>query len=83
MKTPYLRRAYLRREGPLDVTTYPGAIPFVPNLALNFEHNITFFVGENGFGKSSLLEALVALSGLTVAGGGKNGLLGSAHQPAD
>jgi len=74
MATPYLRRVYLRRDRPLDVTTYPGSIPFVPNLDLAFEHNITFFVGENGSGKSSLLEALVSLSGLPVAGGSKNDL---------
>lgn len=74
MATSYLRRAYLRRDRPLDVTTYPGAIPFVPDLDLAFESNITFFVGENGSGKSSLLEALVSLSGLPVVGGGKNDL---------
>ena len=74
MATPYLRRAYLRPDRPLDVTTYPGVIPFVHNLDLAFEKNITFFVGENGSGKSSLLEALVALSGLPVSGGSKNDL---------
>lgn len=74
MVAPYLRRTYLRSDRTLDEATYPGSIPFVPTLDVEFNTPVTFFVGENGSGKSSLLEALVSLSGLPVAGGGKNDL---------
>jgi predicted ATPase len=74
MTAPYLRRTYLRSDRALDASTYPGCIPFVPKLDVAFTSTVTFFVGENGSGKSSLLEALVSLSGLPVAGGSKNDL---------
>ncbi|MBS5080817.1 MAG: AAA family ATPase [Clostridiales bacterium] len=36
---------------------------------LDFEHNITFFVGENGSGKSTLLEAIAVAYGFNPEGG--------------
>lgn len=37
--------------------------------ALDFQHNITFFVGENGSGKSTLLEAIAVAYGFNPEGG--------------
>lgn len=39
---------------------------------LTFDHNITFFVGENGTGKSTLLEAIAVAYGFNAEGGNKN-----------
>lgn len=39
---------------------------------LNFNHSITFFVGENGSGKSTLLEALAVAHGFNPEGGSRN-----------
>ena len=36
---------------------------------LNFDHSITFFVGENGSGKSTLLEAIAIAAGFNPEGG--------------
>lgn len=39
---------------------------------LEFQKNITFFVGENGTGKSTLLEAIAVACGFNPEGGSKN-----------
>jgi len=49
---------------------YPYNLPFVAELDLVFRQPVTFFVGENGTGKSTLIEAIAALSRLPVSGGG-------------
>lgn len=52
---------------------YYDSIPAIRNLtSLSFHKNITFFVGENGFGKSTLLEAIAIASGFNPEGGSKN-----------
>jgi predicted ATPase len=59
---------------------YPFTLPFVSQLDLCFESPVTFFVGENGTGKSTLLEAIASLCRLPVSGGGRNELAGR-HGP--
>ncbi len=40
---------------------FPFTLPLIKNLEeIEFEKNITFFVGENGSGKSTILEASLA-----------------------
>ena len=39
---------------------------------LPIDHNITFFVGENGTGKSTLLEAVAVCAGFNPEGGTRN-----------
>jgi len=63
-----------------DVTRYPFTLPFVPELDLRFESPVTFFVGENGTGKSTLIEAIASLCRLPVSGGSRNEL-GGRHGP--
>lgn len=59
---------------------FPFSLAFVGNLYLKFTTPVTFFVGENGTGKSTLLEAIAALSRFPVSGGGRNEL-GAEHGP--
>jgi len=49
-------------------------------LDLSFRAPVTFFVGENGTGKSTLLEAIAELARLPVSGGGRNELAAN-HGP--
>ncbi len=48
---------------------FPYNLPLVKNLEeLQFEKNISFFVGENGSGKSTILEAIAAYTEVPLAG---------------
>lgn len=53
--------------------SYITEIPALKNLSeLMIQSNITFFVGENGTGKSTLLEAIAVAYGFNPEGGTKN-----------
>ena len=55
-----------------DASEYPFCLPlFHPEFSLVFERPITVIVGENGTGKSTLLEGIAAMAGYDDAGGGK------------
>ncbi len=56
---------------------FPYAIPAIQNLNLHFEKPITFLVGENGSGKSTILEALAEKCGFDTMGGTKQHRLNS------
>jgi predicted ATPase len=52
---------------------YPFHLPVVRHLdTIEFHENVTFFIGENGTGKSTLLEALAVEYGFNPEGGSKN-----------
>jgi len=69
----FLVRATLRREKVTSFTDYPFSIPAIGGLdTIEFDHPVTFFVGENGSGKSTLLEAIAIGMGLNPEGGSRN-----------
>lgn len=70
---PYLREIYLRRDEIPDLGRYPFALPGVVGLErLTFSTAVTFFVGENGSGKSTILEAIAIALGFNAEGGSRN-----------
>src|SRR5688572_26730895 len=71
---PFLKRVYLRPGAVLPDGVFPATLPFVKELVLTFERPVTFFVRENGPGKSTLIEAISELCGLPFGGGGRNEL---------
>lgn len=53
-----------------DEKVFPFTLPIVENLeSVSLKHPITFFVGENGSGKSTILEALAYASNVPTVGG--------------
>lgn len=69
----YLVEAMLRWEVIPDRTVYPYNLPAVRGLdGLRFHPAVSFFVGENGSGKSTILEALAMAWGFGAEGGTLN-----------
>jgi len=72
LPAPYLKRLWLDPSRVGDREAYPFCLPFLHDeFSLSFDRAITIIVGENGTGKSTLLEGIAALSGYDGAGGGK------------
>jgi predicted ATPase len=72
MPAPYLRRIWLDPARVPDREAYPFCLPFLhDDFELSFDTAITIIVGENGTGKSTLLEGVAVLAGYDEAGGGK------------
>jgi predicted ATPase len=52
---------------------YPFTVTSVSSgFEIDFKSNVTFLVGENGSGKSTILEAIADLIGFNLSGGSKN-----------
>ncbi|NOS67283.1 MAG: AAA family ATPase [Candidatus Peribacteraceae bacterium] len=73
MKSPFLREVNLKVK-PDNLTEFPFSIPSLHegNLHLDFTAPITFFAGENGSGKSTVMEAIAVGCGFNPSGGSKN-----------
>jgi len=70
---PYLREISIRDDADIDLNAYPFTIPAVRDMGVIAPHaDVTFFVGENGAGKSTILEAIAVALGLPSEGGSRN-----------
>jgi predicted ATPase len=72
LPAPYLRRVTIDSDKVGDWSHYPFSLPLFSGRAfeLAFEKPVTIIVGENGVGKSTLLEGIAVLAGFDEAGGG-------------
>ncbi|NMM62440.1 AAA family ATPase [Clostridium sp. P21] len=69
----YLRTVRLCMEDIDSFDIYPFSLEAVKNLnTLDFHPKVTFIVGENGTGKSTILEAIATVCGFNPEGGTKN-----------
>ncbi len=70
---PYLQAVSVRSDAAGDPNVYPFNIPSIRGMGtLRFHPDVTFFVGENGVGKSTVLEAIAVALGYSPEGGTKN-----------
>jgi predicted ATPase len=70
---PFLFFAEFMRDKVPSFDAYPFSLPSVKSLdKLEFHPAVTFLVGENGTGKSTLLEAIAVAFGFNAEGGSKN-----------
>ena len=69
-ETQYIRGLRLERDSIVSFDNYPFHLPSIKTLnQLSFHPNVTYFVGENGMGKSTLLEAIAIAIGFNPEGG--------------
>ena len=72
-RTAYIREVLLNRTEVPSFDAYPFCLPPVGQLdCLPLHPAVTFLVGENGTGKSTLLEAIAVAYGFNAEGGSRN-----------
>ena len=73
LPAPYLKRIWLDPGRIENRDRYPFVLPMFQDgdFEMTFDRPVTIIVGENGTGKSTLLEAIAALVGFDEAGGAK------------
>ncbi len=73
MNEPYLRQITFLKDQVPDWNKYPFNIDIVKNFtALDITQKVTFFIGENGSGKSTFLEAIAGNYGFGKEGGSRS-----------
>jgi predicted ATPase len=72
-ETGYLRQIRLERDRIGSFDRYPYNLPVVRHLhELELHPKVTYFIGENGMGKSTLIEAIAVAWGFNPEGGTVN-----------
>jgi predicted ATPase len=69
----FVREVALKRELVPSFDVYPFSVPVIRELdEVAFESQVTFLIGENGTGKSTLIEAIAVACGFNAEGGSKS-----------
>lgn len=73
LPAPFLKWLSLLEDKMIKRDEYPFNLPWLQDesFKIAFDTPVTIIIGENGTGKSTLIEAIAALSGYDEAGGGK------------
>lgn len=70
---PILDKIKIDFDENTDFSTYPFSLNIIANLKeITFPTQVTFFIGENGAGKSTILESIATKVGFGKEGGSKN-----------
>ncbi|MDD2554702.1 MAG: AAA family ATPase [Desulfotomaculaceae bacterium] len=69
----YIRYIELDRDNVPSFSEYPFNLPAIRDLqSLSFHPKVTFIIGENGSGKSTILESIAVAYGFNAEGGTRN-----------
>jgi predicted ATPase len=80
---PYLQRISAQFGDDIDLERHPYNVPAIRELeSISFHADVTFFIGENGAGKSTMLEAIALALGFSIEGGTRNVRLNTAGEAA-
>ncbi|KAA9021573.1 AAA family ATPase [Niallia endozanthoxylica] len=72
-ETQYIKHIYLNEQLVSSYDHFPLNLPIMKNLdEIYFHPNVTYIVGENGMGKSTLLEGIAVALGFNPEGGTLN-----------
>ncbi len=70
LSSSYLRQVKLNRQRITTLEKYPFNLPIIQHLdQLDFHPKVTYIVGENGMGKSTLMESIAVSWGFNPEGG--------------
>jgi len=73
---PFIRSVVLKRDEIDDFGVYPFSIPAIRDLdELELDPHVTLFAGNNGTGKSTLVEAIAVAAGFNPEGGSRHVML--------
>ncbi|RBP93195.1 putative ATPase [Cytobacillus firmus] len=73
LRSQYVRGISLKREEIPSFNQYPFSLPSLKTMdEVPFHPKVTFLIGENGMGKSTLLEAVAVALGFNAEGGSFN-----------
>lgn len=71
--TQYIREVYLKRDQIYSYDHFPLNLPVIQNFQnISLHPNVTYVIGENGMGKSTLLEGIAIALGFNPEGGSLN-----------
>ncbi|GGJ55592.1 AAA family ATPase [Virgibacillus salexigens] len=82
----FIRRLQLKEEEIPSYHTFPFDLPVIRHFQdVVFHPNVTYIIGENGMGKSTLLEAIAVAFGFNPEGGTRNFRFSTydSHSPLD
>src|ERR1700678_2172196 len=69
----YIAAVRMKREGVASFEDYPFCIPVIRKFRrMEFHPAVTFLIGENGMGKSTLIEGIAVKMGFNPEGGSRN-----------
>lgn len=70
---PILDTVRINKGENTDEAVFPFTLDIIKNLSdITFPNQVTFFIGENGTGKSTILEAIATKAGFGKEGGSRN-----------
>lgn len=73
LPAPYLKRISVRSDELPLPRVYPFNLPWIGDeFEVEFDQPVTIFCGENGAGKSSLIEAIADICGFSESGGNRS-----------